>query len=96
MGWSDVYPSTYHQNWIELNDIPKRGCYAFVHEADPKNDIFEKNENNNEASTVVYLTRNGKYLPGRCQGVNDKALPPDRTADDTEVPDREPVFWGGY
>ena len=96
VGWSDVYPSTYHQNWIELNDIPKRGCYAFVHEADPKDGIFEKKENNNEASTVVYLTRNGKYLPGRCQGVNDKALPPDRTADDTEVPDREPVFWGGY
>ena len=76
VGWSDVYPSTYHENWIELNDIPKRGCYAFVHEADPDNGIYEKNENNNEASTVVYLTPSGRWKPGRCQGVSDKKLPP--------------------
>ncbi len=95
VGWSDVYPSTYHENWIELNDIPKRGCYAFAHEADPDNGIYERNERNNESSTVVYLTRSGKYLAGRCRNVRDKGLPAHRTADDTQVSDREPVIWGG-
>ena len=92
VGWSDVYPSSYHENWIELNDIPKRGCYAFVHIADPDNGIYEKNEDNNESSTVVYLTPSGRYKPGRCQGVNDRALPDARTAADTEVPSGEDAY----
>jgi Lysyl oxidase len=90
VGWSDVYPSTYHENWIELNDIPKSGCYAFAHTADPNNGIHELNEKNNQASTVVYLTRSGGYNPGRCQGVEDRALRPSQTADDTEVPTEDP------
>ena len=95
VGWSDVYPSTYHENWIELNDIPKRACYAYVHEADPDNGIYERNERNNQSSTVVFLTRNGRWKPGRCRHVHDKALPPSKTADDTQVSDREPGGWGG-
>ena len=34
VGWADVYPSTYHQNWISVTGL--RGCFAFVHRADPK------------------------------------------------------------
>ncbi len=90
VGWSDVYPSTYHENWIELNDIPKRACYAFAHTADPKNGIHEKNEKNNQASTVVFLTPGGGYKPGRCQGVRDRGLKASQTADDTEVPTEDP------
>jgi Lysyl oxidase len=90
VGWSDVYPSTYHENWIELNDIPERGCYAFAHTADPDNGIFESNEKNNQASTVVFLTPGGGYKPGRCQGVRDQGLRASQTADDTEVPTEDP------
>ena len=92
VGWSDVYPSTYHENWIELDKVPGSGCYAYVHIADPKNGIFELNERNNEASTVVYLTKGGKYKPGRCGGVHDEALAPSQTANDLEVPGGS----GGY
>lgn len=86
VGWSDVYPHTYHENWIELNDVPSNGCYAFVHIADPRNGIYELDESNNEASTVVYLTRRGGYRPGRCRGMKDRALPPAQSRDDSRVP----------
>ena len=92
VGWSDVYPSTYHENWIELDKVRANGCYAFVHIADPKNGIFELDEGNNEASTVVYLNKRGKYKPGRCGGVHDEALAPSQTANDLQVPGDS----GGY
>jgi hypothetical protein len=85
VGWSDVYPSSYPEQFIELNDIPKRGCYAFVHVADPEDGIYELNEDNNAASTVVYLTPSGRYKPNRCSGVRDRALPPSQTTDDSQV-----------
>lgn len=85
VGWSDVYPASYHQNWIELDHVPESGCYAYVHIADPKNGIFESNEDNNEASTVVYLTKAGRYIRGRCGGVHDEALAPSQTTSDLEA-----------
>jgi hypothetical protein len=96
VGWSDVYPHTYHQNFIELDDVPASGCYAYVHIADPKNGIFELDEANNEASTVVYLTRGGRWIPGRCQGVRDRALPRSQTTDDSEVAGGGHGGGGGY
>ena len=90
VGWSDVYPSTYHENWISLTDIPKRACYAFAHTADPENGIHEYNEKNNQASTVVFLTPGGGYKPGRCRGVRDRGLKAAQTADDTEVSTEDP------
>jgi hypothetical protein len=96
VGWSDVYPNTYHENFIELNDIKRSRCHAFVHIADPRNGIFESNERNNQASTVVYLTKGGRWRPGRCQGVRDVALKSTQTADDTEVSRQNPWVWGGY
>jgi Lysyl oxidase len=86
VGWSDIYPYTYNQNWIELDDIPERGCYAFVHIADPENGIYELNERNNAASTVVYLTPSGRYKPKRCRGVRDQGLRASQTIDDSELP----------
>ena len=85
VGWSDIYPYTYHQNWIELDSIPARGCYSFVHVADPRNGIYELNEKNNAASTVVYLTRSGRWKPHRCRGVRDRALPKRQSTDDSQV-----------
>jgi hypothetical protein len=93
VGWSDVYPATYHEQWVKLTDLPRRGCYAYVHIADPHNGIYELDETNNEASTVVFLSERGRYKPGRCEGVRDEALAATQTADDTEVPSSP---HGGY
>ena len=45
-----------------------RGCFAYVHIADPENGIFESNEDNNEAQAIVRLP----YQPSRprqgCRG----------------------------
>jgi hypothetical protein len=96
VGWSDVYPNTYHENFIELNDIKRSRCHAFVHIADPGNGVFEFNENNNQASTVVYLTKGGRWKPGRCRGVRDVALKANQTTDDSKVSENNPQVWGGY
>ena len=44
-----------------------RGCFSFVHVADPKNGIYESNENNNEGERVVRLPYQGPGLRG-CPG----------------------------
>lgn len=53
VGWSDVYPSTYHEQYINVSGLS--GCFAYVHVADPKNGVFESNEENNEGETIVRL-----------------------------------------
>ena len=53
VGWSDIYPFTYHENWIDVTGL--RGTFAFKHIADPKNGIWESNEENNEGVTIVRL-----------------------------------------
>jgi hypothetical protein len=52
-GWSDVYPSTYHEQWIDVTGL--HGCFAYVHRADPDNHIFESNETNNDSQRIVRL-----------------------------------------
>jgi len=53
VGWSDVYPSTYYEQWIDVTGL--QGCFAYVLVADPKNHIYESHENNNEAQRIVRL-----------------------------------------
>ena len=53
VGWSDVYPSTYHEQWIDVTGL--HGCFAYVHRADPDNHIFESNEGNNDSQRIVRL-----------------------------------------
>lgn len=53
VGWSDVYPASYHEQWIDVTGL--RGRFAFVHVADPGNGIFESREDNNAAQTLVTL-----------------------------------------
>jgi hypothetical protein len=53
VGWSDVYPSSYYEQWIDVTGL--RGCFAYVHRADPKNRIWENNEGNNDAQRIVRL-----------------------------------------
>jgi hypothetical protein len=53
VGWSDIYPSTYHEQWIDVTRL--RGTFAFKHIADPNNGIWESDEANNEGVTIVKL-----------------------------------------
>jgi hypothetical protein len=52
-GWSDIYPPTYPEEWIDVSGL--RGCFAYVQIADPTNALYEANEDNNEAQVIVRL-----------------------------------------
>jgi hypothetical protein len=60
VGWSDIYPSSYHENWINIRGL--RGCFAFVLRADPANHLYENNEADNTGARRIRLpaTRKGK------------------------------------
>jgi hypothetical protein len=63
VGWADVYPWSYPQNWIDVTG--RRGCFTIVHRADPAGGIWELNEANNASSITVRLPyRRG---PQRCR-----------------------------
>jgi hypothetical protein len=64
VGWSDVYPATYYENWVDVTGL--RGCFAYVHIADPTNVIYESNEDDNASSVVVRLpfTGSSRGCPG--------------------------------
>jgi hypothetical protein len=53
VGWADVYPSTYHENWIAVNGL--RGCFAFVHRADPLDEFVEEREDDNTGVRRIRL-----------------------------------------
>lgn len=76
VGWSDIYPAGYHQNWIDVTGVP-RGRYLVVQEADPKNGIWELDEDNNQSEVVVWLPS------GRVMGER-----PDRSRPDEPEPYR--------
>ena len=66
VGWADVYPPSYPEQWIDVTGL--RGCFAYVHIADPENGIYESDEDNNEAQVVVRLPfRAGERRRG-CRG----------------------------
>ncbi len=53
VGWSDVYPYEYPQQWIDVTGL--RGRFAFVMIADPRDVLLESNKNNNASMTYVEL-----------------------------------------
>lgn len=57
VGWSDIYPSGYDKNWINVKGL--RGCFMFRQVADPRNQLAESNEANNSGAVRV------KLPPGR-------------------------------
>jgi len=58
VGWSDIYPSTYDRQWVNVTGL--RGCFAFVMRVDPRNLLFEENEHNNRSVRIIRLPyRNG-------------------------------------
>jgi hypothetical protein len=68
IGWSDVYPPSYPEQWIDVTGL--RGCFAYVHTADPGNGVYESNERNNRAQVIVRLPykRGRQRCPGHSQG----------------------------
>jgi hypothetical protein len=66
-GWADVYPSTYPENWIDITGL--RGCFTFVHRADPLGKIAEEREDNNIGWRHIRLPpRRGSIAPRGCPG----------------------------
>jgi hypothetical protein len=65
-GWADVYPPAYPEQWIDVTGL--RGCFAYVHRADPKNGIYESNEQNNLAQAIVRLPFRRGNRRGGCPG----------------------------
>jgi lysyl oxidase len=65
VGWSDIYPPGYLQQYIDVTGL--RGCFAYVHIADPLNHIYESNEDNNDSQVIVRLPWRGRGRRG-CKG----------------------------
>src|SRR3954447_11271504 len=66
-GWADIYPSTYPENWISITGL--KGCFAFVHRADPLGDIVEEREDDNLGQRIIRLPpRRGSVAPRDCPG----------------------------
>jgi hypothetical protein len=57
VGWSDIYPAAYHQQWIDVAGL--RGCFAYRMIVDPKHHLFESNENDNTSQRLVHLPYKG-------------------------------------
>lgn len=57
VGWSDIYPAAYHQQWIDVAGL--RGCFAYRMIVDPKRHLFESNENDNTSQRLVHLPYKG-------------------------------------
>lgn len=53
VGWSDVYPAAYHQQWIDVAGL--RGCFVYRMTVDPKELLFESNEDDNTNQVRVRL-----------------------------------------
>jgi hypothetical protein len=53
VGWSDVYPSTYHEQWIDVTGL--HGSYRYVLIADPTGVIYTTSARPAEASRLVAI-----------------------------------------
>jgi hypothetical protein len=57
VGWSDIYPADYDKQWIPVKGL--RGCFAFVMRVDPRNLLYESNEDDNTSRRLVHLPFRG-------------------------------------
>jgi len=72
VGWADIYPPAYPEQWIDVTGL--RGCFAYVHIADPENGIYESDEDNNEAQVIVRLPFRPRTARRGCRG-RDRGRP---------------------
>jgi hypothetical protein len=70
-----VYPPSYPEQYIDVTGL--RGCFAYVHTADPRNGVYESNERNNSSSVTVRLP----FRPG-----NQHCPSSGKTSPDTSDP----------
>jgi hypothetical protein len=68
IGWADIYPPAYPEQWIDVTGL--RGCFAYVHIADPENGIYESDEDNNEAQVIVRLPFEADSRRRGCRGAD--------------------------
>ncbi len=57
VGWSDVYPATYYQNYINVTGL--KGCFAYAEIADPTNVVYGSEVGNNSSDVTVRLPWTG-------------------------------------
>jgi Lysyl oxidase len=57
VGWSDIYPAAYDKQWINVAGL--RGCFAFVMKVDPRNLLYESDEDDNSSRRLVRLPFRG-------------------------------------
>jgi hypothetical protein len=62
VGWSDVYPYDYPEQWIDVTGL--RGRFAYVQIADPDHLLIESNHGNDLSETYVQLP-SGRVLGRR-------------------------------
>ena len=53
VGWSDIYPSSYDDQWIDVTGL--NGCFAYVLRLDPVNLFHETDRKNNVSQRIVRL-----------------------------------------
>ena len=56
-GWSDIYPSSYDKQWINVTGL--RGCFAYVLRVDPFDSLFESEKKNNVSQRKIRLPWRG-------------------------------------
>ncbi len=59
VGWSDVYPYAYPEQWIDVTGL--RGRFAYVQIADPDNHLVEASDRNNVSETYITLPSGHAY-----------------------------------
>ena len=57
VGWSDIYPAPYHQQYINVDGLS--GCFVYEMRVDPQNYLFESNEEDNRSRRLVRLPYTG-------------------------------------
>jgi hypothetical protein len=62
VGWSDVYPYEYPQQWIDVGGL--RGRFALVQRADPDHRLFES-DHRNDISEIYLRLPSGRVLGHR-------------------------------
>jgi hypothetical protein len=62
VGWSDVYPYSYPEQWIDVTGL--HGRFAYVLEADPDRHFIEMSRRNNLSETYIELP-SGRILGHR-------------------------------
>ena len=53
VGWSDIYPSSYHEQWIDVTGLHGRFLYVMI--VDPKRTIYSTNRRPARASRIVRI-----------------------------------------